>query len=117
RWGIVTWIVSYPIVVLCALITEIFSLKFFGVKGVEQVAVEQLKSILAVRWLFILLSLTVIFIVPFIEELLFRGFLQTYLRERMGSKYAIIITALLFSSFHFSIKQGIGNIELLVSLF
>ncbi|MAE29035.1 MAG: hypothetical protein CMJ87_08685 [Planctomycetes bacterium] len=39
-------------------------------------------------------------VTPLLEELLFRGFLQPLLAERLGSGAAIVITSLLFSALH-----------------
>lgn len=39
-------------------------------------------------------------IAPIIEELFFRGFIQTTLERKLGFKYALIITSLLFAVLH-----------------
>lgn len=116
-FGALTWFVSYPVILFVGSLLELLSLKFLGEKGVQQVAVEQLKKTFDQPLLFLFLGFTIIFIVPFIEELLFRGFLQSYLRQKWGSNKAILFTALFFSLFHFSAKQGLGNIQLIISLF
>ena len=49
--------------------------------------------------------------------MLFRGFLQTYIRKHLGPKQAIVITSLCFSFFHYASGQGLGNIMIITSLF
>jgi uncharacterized protein len=52
-------------------------------------------------WLsFILLALTAIFVAPFFEELLFRGFLQPLLSRTFGVVAGVLITAALFGGLH-----------------
>jgi len=61
--------------------------------------------------------LTIGVFAPIIEEILFRGFLQSWIRQHLGSKQAILITSLLFAFFHYSPEQGIANITIIASLF
>jgi membrane protease YdiL (CAAX protease family) len=54
---------------------------------------------------------------PIIEEFLFRGVIQSYLRKKAGSIASIVLTSAFFSLFHFSLGQGIQNIPIIISLF
>lgn len=83
----------------------------------DQTAVAHMKTSLQYPELFIPTLLAVIFLVPVLEETLFRGFLQTALAQKVGAMKAIIITAALFALFHFSEGQGVNNINILVTLF
>jgi membrane protease YdiL (CAAX protease family) len=87
-----------------------------GARG-EQVAVQQLKLITHSEPLLISMMITIIGIVPILEELLFRGFLQSWLREKLSMWLAIPIASLLFAVVHFSKDQGLDNLELIASLF
>ena len=60
---------------------------------------------------------TIIIAAPIIEEYLFRGVIQSYLRNKYGSISAIVSASALFSLFHFSPSQGFQNIGILLSLF
>lgn len=60
---------------------------------------------------------TIIFAAPIIEEFIFRGCAQSFLRKKFRSTYAIVLTSILFSLFHFSTSQGLQNIPILISLF
>ena len=62
-------------------------------------------------------SATIVIAAPCIEEFLFRGCLQSFLKQYMSTKGAILFSSLCFSLFHFSLSQGLGNISLCASLF
>lgn len=115
--GALTWAVSYPTVICASIFSEILSQWIWGKSGIEQVAVKQLLETKGEPFLFVAMILVVIAVVPFIEELLFRGFLQNWLRRKIGRFRALVLTAVLFALVHFSTSQGIGNFELIVSLF
>jgi membrane protease YdiL (CAAX protease family) len=61
--------------------------------------------------------LAIVILVPFIEELLFRGFLQSFLKRYVERKWAIVITAALFAIVHFAPSQKEGNVQLIGALF
>lgn len=114
--GVLTWLISFPIVLAVSQAFSILIL-YFNLSSQEQVAVRFLKSTMENPVLFLITSLFVIFIVPTIEELLFRGFLQNWIARFLSRGWAIFLTALIFSGFHFSMSQGWGNLEILPSLF
>lgn len=113
----VSWLLSYPLVVAVGQMIGILVLLLYRNIEPAQVAVEQVKATAASKPALFALILSVVFIVPFIEELLFRGFLQNWLKNSLGVKKAILLTSLIFAMFHFAPEQGVGNIELIVSLF
>ncbi len=115
--GAMTWLIAYPwVMVIGQFMTLVLSL--FGYDSHhDQVAVEQVKEALSDPLLLTVTVIVVVGIVPFIEELLFRGFLQTWLKFFLGRYQAIAVTSLIFASFHFSTSQGIENIEFLLALF
>lgn len=115
--GSLTWLLSYPILITWGQVVTIILLFQFGTFHIEQVAVQHLKKTMSAPILFWVTVVSIIFIVPMIEETLFRGFLQGWLKGWLGRTKAIIITALIFSLFHFASSQGIENIELISSLF
>lgn len=115
--GALTWFVAYPLVAAVGqLIAMTLSLFYLG-PHVDQVAVKHLKSIMDSPWLFSITMIQVVTIVPAIEELIFRGFLQTWLKEKFGITKAIVATSVIFAFFHFAVGQGMDNVELIVSLF
>lgn len=115
--GAFAWLIAYPLVAAVGqLIAMTLSLFYLG-PHVDQLAVKHLKSLMDSPLLFSITIIQVVTIVPAIEELIFRGFLQTWLKEKFGITKAIVATSMIFAFFHFSVGQGIDNIELIISLF
>lgn len=116
--GILTWFISFPLVTAFNQLVSMIVLWVFRQPQVEQVAVQHIRTIASDRWLFGLTFLGVIILVPILEELLFRGLLQSWLKLKIGRMgWAIALTSLIFALFHYSTSQGFTNIELLSSLF
>lgn len=115
--GAMAWVVSFPIVSMISELITVLFLLFFNYSPVDQVAVKHLKAISSDPLLFTVTLLTVFAYVPVVEEVLFRGFLQTWLRSKMSRFPAIGLTSFIFSLFHFSTSQGITNVELIFALF
>lgn len=116
-FGAATWLISFPIVSLWSELVALVCLLLFNYISVDQLAVKNLKIIAEKPLLFELTLLSVFTLIPLIEELLFRGFLQSWLVTKMRASLAIVTTSLIFALFHFSSSQGITNIELISSLF
>lgn len=112
-------ILFYPFLqITTAFITSILE-RVFSVKNlfVEQTLVSRFKESYMNLKFESLFLFTVTIIVPCIEEFLFRGVMQSFLREKLSRKSGIFISSFFFSLAHFSILQGIGNIVLLINLF
>lgn len=116
-FGCCSWLIAFPLVLVIDQFTSLIVLKLFEMPPIDQVAVKHLKTTLGNPLLFFSLSLLIISIVPLVEEILFRGFLQTWLKQRLGRKKAIVLASLIFACFHFSPEQGIYNMQILFSLF
>lgn len=114
--GFVGWVVSYPFVLVSTVIASFLAKWFWGESHLEQVAVQQLKMTMGNTPLFIAMILVVSLFVPFMEELIFRGLLQNVLKRYLNRSWAIVLTALVFSCFHYSSSQGTGNFQLILSL-
>ncbi len=115
--GAVSWIVSFPFITLVGEVFDFLIYLIFGNQQYEQVAVRYLKMSIGSSVLFGIALFTVVIAAPFIEELLFRGFLQNFFKRYLGKMAAIILTAASFALFHFSLSQDLGNIPLVASLF
>lgn len=115
--GALTWALSFPIVVLVGQFFDLFIYLIFGVENYEQVPVRYFKESLGSFPQVIMALFTILILAPVIEEFLFRGCLQNYLKKHLGIKFAIFLTAFCFALFHFSFSQGLGNIALIASLF
>lgn len=115
--GSMTWVLAYPwVIVISQLLGMIFAYFHTGPLP-EQTVVQYLRDLYEHPWLFGITALFIVTIIPFIEELIFRGFLQSWLKSLFGRFKAIILTSLIFAFFHFSLSQGIENVELISALF
>jgi uncharacterized protein len=125
RWGSIvdfligaaSWIVAYPWTGFISLFVAIALAFLYHGPHADQMAVKHLKGVMDTYWLFWATAVAIVLVVPVIEELMFRGFLQTWLKGVFGCGKAIIITSVIFALFHFSSSQGFDNLELIASLF
>ncbi len=115
--GVLTWLISFPLITVVGSLTDLFVSLFFGPQEYEQVAVRYLKTSVSSQFLLIVAIVTIVLIAPIIEEFLFRGFFQNFLKKHIGRKAAILLTAFFFAFFHFSLSQNLGNVPLVASLF
>jgi membrane protease YdiL (CAAX protease family) len=115
--GAATWLVCFPIVAWLGQSLSILLPFLYRGPHAEQVAVKHLKGTFSDPVLFWVTVAAIISVVPILEELLFRGFIQTWLKGNFGRVKAILATSTLFALFHFSSTQGTNNVELLASLF
>ena len=112
------WVLAFPLVLFFNQALELVIGKVFQITQLpDQIAVKFLKSTFENPTYFTLAVISIVILAPLIEETLFRGFLQTYIRGHLGSKQAILITSVCFSLFHYSAGQGLGNISIITSLF
>jgi uncharacterized protein len=117
RMGFLGWVVSYPCVLVCSAITGALAIWIWKEKiVVEQVAVKQLKMTMGQPVLFLSMIGVIIVLVPCIEEFLFRGLLQNFLKRYVSRFSAVLFTAIFFAVVHFAPSQGLGNFQLLLSL-
>lgn len=116
--AIYAWILAFPLVIFLSQTLEALITKVFGVSQLpDQVAVKFLKSTFNHPTCLFLTVISIVILAPLIEETLFRGFLQSYIRKHLGRNQAIFITSVCFSFFHFAFGQGVGNIMIIISLF
>lgn len=118
RMGFFAWCLAFPLILFINQLVEDFLYRVIGVEQIpDQVAVRFIKMTAEFPFYFFLAIIAVTVLAPLIEEFLFRGLLQTFIRKYLGAKQAIFITAFCFSCFHLSLEQGLGNIPILLSLF
>ncbi|MGM0440677.1 MAG: CPBP family intramembrane glutamic endopeptidase [Chlamydiota bacterium] len=114
--GIIGGLISFPLVVFITNAIMLLLQKLYGEVDLEQVAVRYVKQLLDTPWILGLNAALIVVVVPIMEELLFRGFLQTILRRYYSRRKAILIAAILFAAFHFSTQQGVLNFQLIPAL-
>lgn len=115
--GAATWLLGFPLVTVIGELLDTLFTYLFKMGTYEQTAVTFVKKAAASPLSLTFTLMSVIILAPLTEEFLFRGTLQTYLKQKLGGKAAILFTALVFSLFHYASSQGLGNISLIFSLF
>jgi membrane protease YdiL (CAAX protease family) len=115
--GIRLWFFAFPLILLWSNGIDNLFYFWFNMVPTDQMAVQVVKAAEANPKLLYTLIAFVTLLVPFLEELLFRGFLQNSLRGVIGPVFAVIITSFFFAFFHFSPEQGLTNITFVSSLF
>lgn len=115
--GMGTWLIAYPAAGVFGQTSALLVYYYTGFTETKQSVVENLKLLAPYPWIYYSSLLLVILIIPTIEEILFRGFLQSWLKQHLGRWAAIIITAVVFAFFHYAGPQGKGNFEIIASLF
>lgn len=112
------WFLSFPLVLFLSKALELVVSELFHITQLpDQIAVKFLKSTFDNPLYFGMAVISIVIFAPLIEETLFRGFLQSYIRQHIGSKQAILVTSVCFALFHYAAGQGLGNIPIVIALF
>ena len=115
--GALCWFLTFPLITVLGYLLDILIRSLFQLQEYEQVAVRFLKMALGNPLLLVVAIFTIVIIAPFVEEYLFRGILQSWLRKHLGRKGDIALSSLIFALFHLAPSQKAGNISLVLSLF
>ena len=115
--GVISWVLAMPVVTSITYIVEILVSLLLTPTYQEQIAVKFLKNSLQDPITLFIACFSILIMAPFFEELLFRGFLLSYLRRKMHPLTAIVISSLIFALFHYSPSQSTENIVLITTLF
>ncbi len=116
-FGFIAWFVAIPVVIALAQLSEVVTSLFFGKPEAQQIAVEALKNAVHHPIPFITVLISILIFAPFLEEYIFRGIIQSWLRRKIGPIAAIFIAGFAFALLHYAPEQGWTNIPLIVSLF
>ncbi len=117
-FAFLSFIIAFPIVIFTNEALDLLLSRLFHIVELpDQLAVRFLKMTFEYPRYFFLSLVSITVFAPMLEEVLFRGFLQSFVRQHLGVKSAILITSLCFSCFHYSPEQGMSNISIIVSLF
>lgn len=113
-----SWIISFPIVIVVSELLDGLTQKLFHLKDIpEQVAIQYFQMAQKIPMYLVIAFISIAILAPFVEEFMFRGLLQNWLKNRFGVKKAIFFSSILFACFHFSPSQGVGNISIVGALF
>jgi uncharacterized protein len=116
-FGMLIWLIAFPWVAAVSELCDFLLYLFFQAQNYEQIAVRYLKDNLASPLQMLLALISIVIIAPIVEEVLFRGTLQQYLKKFFKVRTSILMTALIFACFHFSPMQNLSNLSLIPSLF
>jgi len=115
--GVAAGVIIYPIVIGSSWIVGCLTDVFTPEPKAPQIAVEILKSLSSSRCWLVLAIIAITTIVPFVEEMLFRGYLQGFLYGIVHPTLATICTACAFAAIHYAPIQKGANYEILAGLF
>lgn len=98
KLGIKKYLITLPIIILAGFIINLLS-TYYGIMPETQDVVQW---VLGERSFFVLFSLVFfgVVVAPVVEEILFRGFLQSALKNSMGGQYATLVSSALFAAVH-----------------
>lgn len=101
RQGIKRYLITLPVIILAGFVINLIS-SYYGHTPEMQ---DVVRWVLEEKSVFILVSLMFFgtVIAPVIEEIIFRGFLQPALKNSLGGRYAIVVSASLFAAVHMDI--------------
>jgi len=114
--GFVAYLTVAPFIFLFSFLLNLI-LKKMGYIPIEQVGIQELKKITLYPEILYLTVFEIVVLAPLMEEFLFRGLLQSWLKKGLNTTSSIGISALVFSLFHYSTHQGVSNVTLLTCLF
>ncbi len=98
KLGIKKYLITLPVIILAGFIINLIS-TYYGIMPEMQDVVQW---VLGERSFFVLFSLVFfgVVVAPVVEEILFRGFLQSALKNSMGGQYATLVSSALFAAVH-----------------
>lgn len=115
--GAVSLFVAYPAALAVGNFLSLVVAVAFGPQDAEQLAVDFFRSTTGDPLVFWGAILMLVVAVPVVEECLFRMMLQSWLRQLLPVRGAIVVASLVFSIFHYADAQSLANIHLLAALF
>lgn len=116
-FGALTLVIAYPMVSTADGVINYILQSVFQTEGPGQMVIRVIESVRDAPISYAIVITTAVFFAPIIEEYLFRGLLQTFLRKRFGPRASILMSATVFAFFHFMPAQGVSNISLLATIF
>lgn len=117
RIGILSWVIAYPWVFTVTQGMEGLVNYLSPGPSIEQDAVQFFRELMIDPPILVMTLFLIAIIVPIVEEIIFRGLLQQWLKELMPPVSAIFLTAFAFSLAHFSSMQSYSNLPIITGLF
>lgn len=109
--GMLLWPALASLVWLLQLVVSFYHIP------VQQHVVEALLGLQDRPLFLVVMMVEIVFFVAFVEELLFRGYLLSFLRGTIHPFLAYVLSSLLFAWMHYSVTQQASNYAFLPALF
>lgn len=113
KLGMLSIFIAFPLSILVKEGISHMNSYFFSIESPKQAMAGGLLVLKETPLLFFSLAALVTLAGPLIEEVLFRGYLQSWLKKKWGRNLSLCATALIFAAVHFEAKLEWGNIEIL----
>ena len=113
RQGFYTLLVALPWVFLAGTVSGFIVKELLKVPPVEQNPITFLQSFDLKSIVYYVVATAIFTIIPFNEEILFRGLFQNFMTKHFTKLGGLLITPLFFAIVHYQWGQGLSNIELL----
>ena len=115
--GILAWFLIFPFVLLISdgasyLLHDVWHFPIY-----DQIAVRSMKMALHAPSSTIEMFSLIVVLGPLIEEFFFRGLVQNFCKRYLSRNKAILLSAFIFTLFHYSSEQHIDNLTLSLALF
>lgn len=108
-WGPLTWISSFTVQALLAVLVTRFGIPF-------QSNTDSVRELRDDRGYVIAILVVSVLVAPVVEEIVFRGLILRGLRSRMPVWLAVAVQGVLFGAAHFSPERGVRNAGLVLVL-
>lgn len=115
--GIAVWLMAMPTIIFTSMCVSLLMLRLAGVEPLEQPVVQQLRQLTGDPQKFLPRALLIAVFIPALEEILFRGVIHSWLRQRFSARTTIFLSSMFFAAVHYAPSIGWSNVEVLVSLF
>lgn len=115
--GVATWLLAFPLVSVVSQSLELLLTKVWDVKLVPQIPVQSLKTHTDNPVAFFAVGFAIAVVFPIVEEVLFRGFLQSWIRRYLPVEAAIVCASFIFMTLHYGPGLGWSNLPILSALF
>ena len=118
KWAFYGWCIAFPVLSFCGNLIGLILYYVFNITELpDQGAVLFVKRCLEDKTSFPFIFVGIAILTPLVEEILFRGALQSFIRKHLGPNSAIWITAICFAFFHYTPEQKLANALIVGSLF
>lgn len=109
-------IAIYPVIILLMNFIGTVVEYFHIAQRAPQVAFLLLDSVKDASVFMSLLIFVIVACAPFVEEMVFRGYMQGFFLGIIHPVFAVIVTAAFFASLHYSSSQQGSNVEIMAAL-